>query len=785
MSDRFTEKAESALNRSVKTAERLGHTYIGSEHLLLALADDELCCASLILKKNGINKEKISSFIKEYSGTGVKSKLSSKDLTPRARKILECSYDNAMQHGGGTIGTEHILLALIEERDSVAIKLLKNMKADLNVIRDDIFTLIKSRERTIQKVRRDNLAPILKQYGKNLCDLAKEGKFDPVIGRDLETDRVIRILSRKNKNNPCLVGEAGVGKTAIVEGLAQRIVNNDVPPALLGKTIVSIDLTSMVAGAKYRGDFEERIKSIVNEVVKHKDVILFIDEIHTIVGAGAAEGAIDASNILKPQLARGDVQIIGATTFDEYHKYIEKDSALERRFQPVRINEPNEAETISMLNALKERYELHHGVQIEESAIKECVALSSKYINDRYLPDKAIDVLDEACALTANNPSNNQFKDDILGQYIDKQTNKEGKDIDIKKISEAEYPQKDTIYTGGTKPIVTASIIKDVISEACGIPTSMIRKSINYTELENKLNDAVLGQKEAASKLVSAIKRGDLGFNDGQRPRGIFLFIGESGVGKTAMAIELEKNLFFSASSLLRFDMSEYSERQSISKLIGSPPGYVGHEEGGSLTEAIRRNPHSVILFDEIEKADKEILNILLQISDYGYLTDSCGRRISFRNAIIIATSNLGASQHTDTVGFEGSTVTNKKYNPVATLKKYYKEEFINRFDEIIYFPPLDRSTLEEIVTDKLDELAKSLLKKGCSFSYSREVVDKIVSNSKTKGLGARPILREIGSKVEDKIIDLLLRENSLGGSIEASVQNDKIEITLKNVLKT
>jgi len=783
MSDRFTEKAESALNKSVKTAEKLGHTYIGSEHLLLALADDELCCASLILKKNGINKDKISSFIKEYSGTGVRSKLSSKDLTPRARKILESAYDNAMQHGGGKIGTEHILLALIEERDSVAIKLLKSLKADLNVIKDDIFTLIKSRERTIQNVKRDNLAPILKQYGKNLCELAKEGRFDPVIGRDAETDRVIRILLRKNKNNPCLVGEAGVGKTAIIEGLAQKIINKDVPPALLGKTIVSVDLTSMVAGAKYRGDFEDRIKSIVNEVVKNKDIILFIDEIHTIVGAGAAEGAIDASNILKPQLARGDVQIIGATTFNEYHKYIEKDSALERRFQPVRINEPDESETINMLKALKERYESHHGVKIEESAIEECVILSSKYINERYLPDKAIDVLDEACALTANKSVVHQNCNNILEQYSTFDGKKDNIDFDINRISEAEYPIKNPYFNSANKPIVTSSVIKDVISEACGIPVSMIRKSVNYVDLENRLNNAVFGQREAVKKLVSSLKRSDLGLIDLKRPRGIFLFIGESGVGKTALALELEKNLFFNTSSLLRFDMSEYSEKQSLSKLIGSPPGYVGHEEGGSLTEGVKRNPHSVVLFDEIEKADKEVLNILLQISDYGYLTDSCGRRVSFRNTIVIATSNVGTSKSTDTVGFEGTR--EKSFDPISTLKKYYKEEFINRFDEIIYFPPLERVTLEGIVTEKLDKLAYRLSCKGNTFTYTHDVVNFLVSSCNTKGLGARPLLRKVASEIEDKIIDLILKNKDLSGSIiEASVHSDKISISIKNTMK-
>jgi ATP-dependent Clp protease ATP-binding subunit ClpC len=783
MSDRFTQKAENALNNSVTIAEGLGHTYIGSEHILLALAEDELSCAALILKKNDISKEKISSLIREYSGTGVKSSLSSKDLTPRARKILESSYNNAIQYGDGMIGTEHILLSLIEERDSVAIKLLKNARADLGAIKDDIYTLIKSRERSIQKTKKDAYSPILKQYGKNLCELAKEGKFDPVIGRKTETDRVVRVLSRKSKNNPCLVGEAGVGKTAIIEGLAQRIVNNDVPAILKGKTIISLDLTSMVAGAKYRGDFEERIKNIINEVVKHKDIILFIDEIHTIVGAGAAEGAIDAANILKPQLARGDLQIIGATTLDEYRRYIEKDAALERRFQPIRINEPTESETVAMLMALKERYEEHHGVRIEEGAIRECVALSCKYINDRFLPDKAIDILDEACAMSANKTNNFNKSNIILEQYAINKDIRNLSALDIKEICEAEYPIRSMDKEAEERPRVTEATIRDVISEACEIPASMVKKSIDYDELEKRLNETVLGQNNAIKRLVSVIKRYDMGFGKSSRPRGVFMFVGESGVGKTALATELEKSLYYDTAGLLRFDMSEYSERQSISKLIGSPPGYVGHEDGGTLTEAVRKRPNSVILFDEIEKADKEIMNILLQISDYGYLTDSAGRRVSFKNAIIIATTNIGTSHSTDVVGFKSTSDRAKDY--VTALKKYYKDEFINRFDEIIAFAPLEYDTLKSIVAEKLNELSASLSEKGYEFQYTDAVLDHIVSSSRARGLGARPILRYTESLIDDKIIDLLISSDDELKSINAEVQNERIIVTLKNALKT
>ena len=781
MSDRFTQKAENALNNCVTIAERLGHTYIGTEHLLLALAEEELSCAALILKKNGVERQKISSLIREYSGTGVKSTLSSKDLTPRARKILEESYNNAVQYGEGTIGTEHILLALIEERESVAIKLLKNIQTDISAVKDDVYTLMKSRERVVEKVKNDTLPPILKQYGKNLCELAKDGKFDPVIGREHETDRLVRVLSRKNKNNPCLVGEAGVGKTAIVEGLAQRIINNEIPPILKNKVIISIDLTSMVAGAKYRGDFEERIKNIINEAAKHKQIILFIDEIHTIVGAGAAEGAIDAANILKPQLARGDLQVIGATTLDEYRKYIERDAALERRFQPIRINEPCESDAVRMLTALKKRYEEHHSVDIDESAITECVALSNRYINDRFLPDKAIDVLDEACAMVSNNRIIFHNIDDVFEQNITLEEKRNSNVLDIRRICEGEYPLMPPSHRSEKRPLVTALTVRDVISEACGIPSSLIKKSIDYDELESNLNKAVFGQSDAVKRLVSVIKRSDMGFGKEDRPRGIFLFAGESGVGKTALATELERCLYYDASGLLRFDMSEYSEKQSVSKLIGSPPGYVGHDDGGILTEAVRRKPHSVILFDEIEKADKEVLNLLLQISDYGYLTDSLGRRVNFKNTIVIATTNIGAS-FSDAVGFE-SNIAKRKHDYTSLLRKYYKDEFINRFDEIIQFEPLDKFTIESIIRERLGALEKSLLKKGYTVTYSDDVVDFLLSKGQIKGMGARPSIRDISALIEAKIIDLLIHGDAESKNIAVSVENAEITVTFKKPL--
>ena len=783
MSNRFTEKAEKALNNSVRIAENLGHTYIGTEHILLALCEDELSCASLILKKNNLTYEKLITIVKEYSGTGVKSALSSRDLTPRARSILENSYNASIQYGDGIIGTEHILLSVLDERDSIAIKLLKRLKIDISNTKDEVIILLKSREKNIFKTKKEAHIPQLKHYGKNLCEMAKEEKFDPVVGRDNETNRLIRILCRKTKNNPCLIGEAGVGKTAIVEGLAKRIVDGNVPPALFGKTIISVDLTAMVAGAKYRGDFEDRIKNIISEVAKNKDIILFIDEIHTIVGAGAAEGAIDASNILKPQLARGDIQLIGATTFDEYHKYIEKDSALERRFQPIKIEEPSEEATLNMLKVLKERYEKHHNVYIEEEALEECVKLSTRYINDRFLPDKAIDVLDEACVMA----NNNSKKQDLT--IIPKQTNVFDDDkltIDIQKAYDIEHKINDDLPQKNEISTVSATVVRDVICEMCHIPPHLIRKEIDYTSLYNKLSEVLVGQDNAIKRLINAIKRRDLGFADTEKPRGIFLLLGESGIGKTAMAIELSNNLFPGSNRLIRYDMSEFTEKQSISKLIGSPPGYIGHEDGGTLTEAVRKNPYSVVLFDEIEKADRDVLNILLQIADYGYLTDSTGRHVNFRNTVVIMTSNIGADTlKNSTLGFVERGQEEYKASIIDVLKKYYKEEFINRFDEIICLEKLSVSKLSLIARRRLESIGSNLLSKGIVFEFDNDLSEYLAKKSKQNGLGARPLLRDIKQLVESPIIELLLEdaEKSIQ-KIRAIVTNDKIVFTSEKALK-
>jgi len=727
MDKRFTSKAEKALNRSVLFAEELGHTYIGTEHILYALLEDEESCASRILKKNGIDQNGYLALIKKYSGTGTRTGLSSKDLTPRCRRILESSYDLSSRHNNSIIGTEHILFSLIDERDCIAVKLLKQQGADINSVKEQIFAIIKANENSLLAVKKDVRGPFLKQYGKNMTIIAKEGNYDPVIGRDKETERLIRVLSRKNKNNPCLIGEAGVGKTAIVEGLATRIACGNVPETLINRQIISVDLTSMVAGAKYRGDFEERIKNIIAEAAKDKSIILFIDEIHTIVGAGAAEGAIDAANILKPQLSRGEIQIIGATTFKEYHKYIEKDAALERRFQPIYVSEPNRDQSIEMLLGVKERYEFFHKVKITDEAIRCAVDLSLRYIHDRYLPDKALDVMDEACAY-------------LLSRK------------DYKSLNTA-YNMKQNINED--PPVLDSNCVSAVVSELSGVPVESFFKPFDYNTIESKLKNEVTGQEEAITSLVNSVRRTNLGINESVRPKGIFLFIGSSGVGKTHLAINLGKALFGDERAIVRLDMSEYSEKHSVSKLIGSPPGYQGHDDGGILTETIRRRPYALILLDEIEKAHTEVLNLFLQIADYGFLTDSSGRRIDFSNTYIVMTSNYGFNVGEDkkSAGFLNEDIKNDTED---FLKCRFKLEFINRIDEIIRFKDLTIENLEQIAAKRLDYLCNSLINRDIHITYDNDVPFIIAKNSYKKGLGARPVFRYIKNNVEIPLSEII-----------------------------
>ncbi len=787
MSNNFTVKAENALNRSVGLAEEYGHTYIGTEHVLLALAEDETSCAAIIMKKYKVTADKISAAIKEYSGVGSPSRLNSKDTTPKCRKLLESSYKISKKYASEKIGTEHLLLAILEERECVAAKIYTKIEADVVGIKDSVTTFLRSTQRGViyAEAVSESAFPNLLKYGKNITAIAERGELDPVIGREKETERVIRILSRRSKNNPCLIGEAGVGKTAIIEGLAERIVNGKVPSCLMGKIIISLDLTSMVAGAKYRGDFEERIKNIMSEATKNRQIILFIDEIHTIVGAGSAEGAIDAANIMKPELSRGDIQLIGATTLAEYHKYIEKDSALERRFQPVLVEEPTVEKTIDILSGLKERYENHHKVIITKAAIDAAARLSERYIQDRFLPDKAIDVLDEACALAnvtviSESEKAKNIRDRLRQTSLDIKKAINRRDFELAtNLRELEKLYTDELnlelnYSSDSskRHSVGCDDIKRVISDITGIEidSGVDRKS----SMSERLSKSVVGQNMAVESLASAVTRSFAGINSPDRPKGIFLFLGESGVGKTELARALAKELFGSESSLIRYDMSEYAESYTVSKLIGSAPGYVGYDDRISALEKLRKHPYSVILLDEIEKAHSDVLSLFLQIFDTGFLTDATGRKINFRNAYIIMTSNIGADKFRSSAGL-GFMNRNDEKSIQEKLKGHFKIEFINRIDEILLFSPLDASALKEIAKMNIFKFSERLFAAGIELQTEEGVYDLLsLEASKVSGFGARPLNRLIVSEIENKVADMIVKQEISAGDIVKVVLDDK-----------
>ena len=781
----FNEKANVALNNAVNAAEDLGHTYIGSEHLLLGILKDTTSTASAVLNSRGISYQKVEDAVKVSVGIGMPTELSPDDFTPRSKNIIETSMVIARTSGQPLVGTEHLLLATIRESQSFAAKIIGKLGGSLSDIMNDVARASSGETgRSNGTTSRNNSGgktDTLDKYGRDLTSLAKEGKIDPVIGRQQEIERVTQILSRRTKNNPCLIGEPGVGKTAIAEGLALKIAQNEVPELLKNKRIVSLDLTSMVAGTKYRGDFEDRIRNCIEEVTKSGNVILFIDEIHTLVGAGSAEGATDAANILKPSLARGDLQVIGATTIEEYRKNIEKDAALERRFQPVMVGEPTEEEAVEILKGLRDKYEAHHKVKITDEAIFSAVKLSSRYIGDRFLPDKAIDLIDEASSrvrLKAFTPPEEikQLEDEISeiskektsavnSQEFERAASLRDKEKELQKRLSEEKAKWEESQSHASGEIGTNEIA-EIVASWTGIPVNQltIEESQRLLNLENELHNRIIGQNEAVTAVAKAIRRSRVGLKDPKRPIGSFIFLGPTGVGKTELCKALAEAMFGDENAIIRLDMSEYMEKHNVSRLIGSSPGYVGFEEGGQLTEKIRRKPYSVVLFDEIEKAHPDIFNTMLQILDDGVLTDSQGRKVSFKNAVIIMTSNVGAKLITDkqsSLGFTtgGSSMSFEKIREsvMGELKKTFRPEFINRVDDIIVFSRLSKENIREIAVKLLGEVGKRTAEMEINIEFTDAAADKIADVGFDEIYGARPLRRAVRSNVEDKLSELLL----------------------------
>jgi len=803
MFSNFTEKARQALSFAHDVACELGHRYVGSEHLLIGLIKEGSGVAAKALSNAQVTEEavrtKLSSLISQGEPLDIKTELS---LTPRSKRILEHSAMEAQRFGHSYVGTEHILMAIIRDGDGVGAQIIVSLGINPATLYNSLVPDFggENAKTSAGTKKKDTKTPSLDKFGRDLTEFARDGKFDPVIGRDKEIDRVIQILSRRTKNNPCLIGEPGVGKTAVAEGLAQKIASGDVPESLKDKRLFALDLSSLVAGAKYRGEFEERLKKAVEEVILAGNVILFIDEMHTIVGAGSAEGAIDASNILKPSLARGELQLIGATTLNEYRKYIEKDAALERRFQPVTVGEPTVDETIQILTGIRDKYEAHHGVKITDEAIKAASKLSERYITDRFLPDKAIDLIDEAASkkklTTLVAPDNlkeleeryekllNEKQEAITAQDFEKAAVLRDEEKQLKEeIDKVKGEWKDEKKTSNDLQ-VTAEDIAKVISSWTNIPVMKVaeEESEKLKRLEEVLHERVIGQNEAVSAVAKAIRRGRAGLKDPKRPTGSFLFLGPTGVGKTELSKALAEAMFGSENSIIRVDMSEYMEKHSVSKFIGSPPGYVGFEEGGQLTEKIRRNPYSVILFDEVEKAHPDVFNIMLQILEDGILTDAQGKRVDFRNTVIIMTSNLGAKNILNTVTKLGFATDNSstdadderiKEKVMAEVKNAFRPEFLNRIDDIVVFKRLTEDDIGQIASLMLEGLKKRLLANEISVEFLPDAISLIAKEGFDAVYGARPLRRAIQNKLED-----MLAEKIIDGEIKAG---DNIKIGTKD----
>ena len=796
MTYKFTNRANKAIEIANDIALELGHSYIGTEHILYGLAKEGNGIASKVLENQNVTADDILNKIEELIGSDEPIE-NIVDFTPRTKRVVESAFIEARKLGYNFIGTEHLLIGILREGDCVAAKILLDLNVNIPKLYNEIVKVINEGEdynssdnssnNSNGGKRRGsyNQTPTLNQFGQDLTKKAEEGKLDPVIGRKQEIERVIEILSRRTKNNPCLIGEPGVGKTAAVEGLAQKIAAGDVPEILKDKRVVTLDISGMVAGSKYRGDFEERIKKALNEVKKAGDVILFIDEIHTIVGAGAAEGAIDAANILKPLLARGEIQLVGATTLNEYRKFIEKDAALERRFSPVTVNEPSEKDTIQILKGIRDKYEAHHNVKITDEAIEAAVKLSIRYVNDRFLPDKAIDLIDEASSRarlkTYTEPDSlkelqeeiektkNEKEEAVLNQKFEKAAELR----DTEKALRDKFEKEQSKWKSkNTKSIVTITEenIAEVIANWTGIPAKKITEDENekLKNLEKELHKRVIGQNEAVEAVSKAIRRGRVGLKDPKRPIGSFLFLGPTGVGKTELSKALAEVLFGDENAMIRLDMSEFMEPHSVSKLIGAPPGYVGFDDGGQLTEKIRRKPYSVILFDEIEKAHSDVMNMLLQILEDGRLTDSQGRTVNFKNTVIIMTSNLGARLITDRkqLGFtnkdDKENSSQKEYEEIkkevmAELKKELRPEFINRIDEIIVFHKLTDNDINQIIDIMLKEVVNRLKEQKYDIEFEPDVKAMIAKEGIDKNFGARPLRRTIQNLVEDKLAEDIL----------------------------
>ena len=826
--NRFTESAQNAINLAAESVMELGHNYVGTEHMLLGLIKEGDGVAAKILESNDINEENVTEAIREMLGTGEPVKEMPNSFTPRTKYVVQRSAVEARRLGHNYVGTEHLLIALLRETSSIAAKILISLGANpqklysdvLNMLSDDDGEAIgngsqyggygqygtgdNSEKQSGRSQKSD--CPTLMKFGRDLTQMAREGKLDPIIGRDKAIERVIQILSRRSKNNPCLIGEPGVGKTAVAEGLAQKIANGEVPEILKDKRVITLEMSSMLAGAKYRGEFEERLKKAMDEIRKSGKIILFIDELHTIIGAGAAEGAIDAANILKPALSRGEIQIVGATTLGEYRKYIEKDAALERRFQPITLDEPTPEETLEILKGIRDKYEAHHRVKISDKALEAAVNLSIRYISDRFLPDKAIDLIDEAASrlklknMTAP-PDVREIEEKIEAVKAEKEAaittqeyeraaklRDDEKSLREKLRETKENWSKDNVNSDSE---VTENEIAEIISLWTGIPVKTLEESESerLLRLEEILHSRVVGQDEAVKAVAKAIRRGRVGLKDPKRPIGSFIFLGPTGVGKTELSKALAEAMFGDEDSIIRVDMSEYMEKHSVSKMVGSPPGYVGFDEGGQLTDKVRTKPYSVILFDEIEKAHPDVFNILLQILEDGILTDSQGRRVDFRNTIIIMTSNLGArlitGGGTKQLGFsamDDDAESERDYAQIkedvlGELKQAFKPEFLNRVDEIIVFHKLTKSNIKEIAVKMLESLGNRLRDNGITAEFTESAVEKISENGFDDNYGARPLRRAIQSDIEDMVAESMLEGKiKPGDAVTIDYKDDKFD---------